>query len=172
MGLVLAAPVGAATAADEAAWSRVIPPNGAFSIETPCKPVEISALRVVPDAALPINNYAPGSRILCRKGGMVFMAGVVNTTDLPAGVSAYDVITEKVAKAGNVEGKPTLTTIGGRRALINRQVRNGLVGQTGFIEISPIKIITLVAGTEGDDASAAASIEAVDRFYASIKVAG
>ena len=171
-GLVLAAPVGAATAADEAAWNRVRPINGAFSVETPCAPVEVSALRAVPDVALPIGNYAQGSRILCRKGGMVFMAGIVNTPDLPAGVSAYDWISEKVAKAGKVEGKPTATTIGGRRALINRAERNGIVGQTGFVEISPIKIITMVAGAEGAGASAEASRKAVDRFWASIEVVG
>lgn len=168
IGLLAAAPAGAATG--EAAWSRVRPINGAYSVETPCTPVEVSALRIVPDARLPIDNYAQGSRILCRKGGMVFMAGIVNTTDLPAGVSAYDWISEKVAKAGTSEGKPTATTIGGRRALINRAERNGVVGQTGFIEISPIKIITIVAGSEGKGASVEASRKAVDRFWASIEV--
>ena len=172
MALAVAGPFGAATAANADGWTRTFAPNGAFSIETPCTAGEITALRSVPNATLPISNYVPESRVICKKGGWVFMAGVVNATDLPAGVSAYDYIAQKVADISNVEGKPTATMIGGRRALINRAGGGGIVGQTGFVEISPTKIITLVAGAKTDDKGGAEMGPAIDRFYASIEVKG
>ncbi len=172
MAFAIAGPFGATTAANADGWTRTMAPNGAFSIETPCTAGEITALRSVSNAALPISNYVPESRVVCKKGGWVFMAGVVNATDLPAGVSAYDYIAQKVADAANVQGRPTETMIGGRRALVNRGGRSGIVGQTGFVEISPTKIITLVAGAKAADKGGAEMEPAIDRFYASIEVKG
>lgn len=171
MGVVFAGPPASARADGEDAWVLVSAPNGAFSIETPCSESEVAALQGVPGSAVPNVEIVPQSRVICRKGPLIFLAGVVEPRDYPAsGPSLFDLIVEAVAQAPAVEGKPTTTTIGGRRAFVNREERDGVLAQTGFIELGRAKAIMLVAGFDDASVSVAAQGEAIDHFYASTKV--
>lgn len=160
----------AAVSSDALVWSRTVSPDGTLSAETPCTAGEIHAGRAIPNAQLPIRNYVPESRILCRAGGRAFMAGVIDVNDAPAGVSAYDHLVEMLGKRAPAQGKPSQTVIAGRRAIINRAVRGGTIAQTGFIEVGPKKIVTVVAGSMPGAGEIADMGAAIDRFYGSIEV--
>lgn len=173
LGLALAIPSQGALATDDDAWVRTAAPNGAISVETPCLEAEIAALRSIPDKAFEGINFVPGSRIICRKGPLLFVAGVAEVKEFPAGASSlFDSFAEGVAKERTADGKPTMTTVAGRRAIVNREEKDGRLAQSGLVEMSPTTVIFLIGGAEDTSLSVAAQGQALDRFYASLKVTG
>ncbi|HEX4694051.1 hypothetical protein [Sphingomonas sp.] len=154
------------------AWTLAAAPNGAFVVETPCAQADIISLRRVPDSAIANVTFAPDSRVICRRGKIMLLAGEVDLPAVPAaGRSFFDQFVESIKGDETAEGTPAATTINGHRAFTNRQVANGVVAQTGFVELSRSKIIMLLAGAEENSGmSVAEQGMIVDRFYASVKV--
>ena len=169
--LALTAGGSAAFAATADVWARSTPPNGAFSVETPCTASEIDALKNLPGDAMPM-KVEPDARLVCKKGKILFFAGQAAVGALPAGVtSIFDKIADGVTADTGAEGEPRTLTIDGHRALINRDDSEGPMAQTGIIEVDARTIIVLVAGVEqGSDISLVDQGKMIDRFYGSIRV--
>jgi hypothetical protein len=171
-GMALATSSGA-LASDGDAWARAISPNRVFSVETPCGAAEVAKAQQVPDSALKM-GFTPRSRVLCRKGKLLFVAGEVRDTRLPAGArSLFDLVSSKTRTDPTAEGVPSSTKTDGRRTFVTRQVDADSLAQTGLVEVNATTIIVVVAGIQAEsglsDADRAAT---VDRFFKSIKVAG
>src|SRR5262249_20090168 len=103
----------AASAAGGETWLQTAVPNGAFSVETPCDAAAIASTQNVPDETLlPGVKFTPGSRIVCRLGKTMFVAGEVEIPDYPtAGPSVFDSFVEQAKNDKTAEGIPSTTTI-------------------------------------------------------------
>ena len=169
MGLAFADPsVATATGADPV-WARAVAGNGDFSIETICTSAEVAALADLPNA-LKITPV-PQSRVMCMKDGLLFMAASWEASDLPRdGGSLFDQLWAGIEGRKDAEGGPVKTVINGRRAITNREFTDGVLAQTGFIEISPKRVLFMVAGGQDSRVSAEAQGQAIDRFFGSAKV--
>ncbi len=173
LGLAVVGPWSGTLAQGEANWSVAAAPNGALTVETPCSASEIAALQSAPPDLIPNLELAPQSRVLCVKDPLIFLVGQVNAEDLPAGTtSLFDALVEQVSADRNASGRPTQTTILGRRAIVNREERDGIVAQTGFIEISRTSAVMLIAGARNSSLGVASQRQAIERFYGSISVSG
>jgi hypothetical protein len=164
-----------AAVAGDKAWTPTAASNGVFSIETPCDASSIAATQGVADEALlPGVKFSPGSRVVCRDGKTMFVAGEIEVPNYPAaGPAVFDSFVAQAKNDKTAEGTPSTTVINGRRAWINRQEKDGALAQTGFVEINRATIVFMIAGVDADSSMKIEDQRAlVDRFYASVKVTG
>lgn len=174
MGVALALPVQgvAAQIADAWTWARAEAGNGVYSIETPCAAAELAEAQAMPIEAFANLKFLPDSRIICLKGDTLLVAGVAEAPDAPAdAASAFDTLVATLNSDVSGGSKPVLTTLAGRRAMVNREQKGGKVAQVGIIELSRTQLLILIGGTDDASLSVAAQGEMLDRFYASLKVA-
>ncbi|MEZ0243925.1 MAG: hypothetical protein ACAH11_11155 [Sphingomonas sp.] len=169
LGLSLAVPTQGVLAGGGEVWTVAAAPNGAFSVETPCDANEVAGMAYIPEDSLPGVSLDKEKRVICFKDKMMFMGAVMAPGNPPRGTTVFDMLVESLAGTES-KGKPMQTTIGGRRAMVNRAVEDGVVAQTGFVELNPREIIFLFGGGENDRLSVAAQGAAIDRFFASTKV--
>jgi hypothetical protein len=155
--------------AQAGSWTVAAAPNGVFTVETPCGASEVAAMQRQP-ANLVNVELVPASRVVCAKEPMIFVAGELVVPELPPGTSVFDFIVQQASASRDVDGHPVQTNIRGRRAFVNREERNGVVAQTGFVEISRGRLIMLLAGFRDGRLGVAAQDLAIQRFYNSISV--
>lgn len=153
-------------------WARAASPDGAFSVETPCSAAEVAASAALPDGIAAAATLDARARVLCIKDTMLFVASIVEERALPAdGPALFDAALAQVRADKTAEGHPTITTVDGRRALMNRQTKGGEVARTGFVEVSRSRIVLLIAGVRfGSSLSAVGQDDVLDRFTRSIRV--
>jgi hypothetical protein len=163
-GLVAAAPD---------SWTRVSPPSGSFSVETPCSIAEIDKLKSAPEDFSGFTMPAQG-RVICLTPGLILAAAEIGGGEMAAGdPSLYDMIVTEAAKDPKPDGKPVQTTLNGRRAMINRQVDGKVTAQTGFIELGRGRILLVITGFQPDNTTPLAQQgKQIDRFFNSIAVPG
>jgi hypothetical protein len=155
-------------------WASATAPSGAFTVATPCSVSEVAALRGVAAIALRSVSLRPNSRVLCRKGKLLFLAGEVATP----GVSTrsrplFETLVAEVRADRTLEGTQSATRLSGRRAFVNRQAGAGAISQTGFVEIDRARVLFLIGGVQaGSDLNAAEQGDTVDRFFGSVRFAG
>ena len=173
-GLAFAGVSAAASAATGETWAIAPSANGMFSVETPCTEAEVVGFRSLPDEMVPELKFIPGSRVVCRRGQVILVAAEVGDPDYPkTGLSVFDSIVEQAKGDKTAEGTPTITTLNGRRAFVNRQEKDAMLAQTGFVEIDRGRIIMLIAGVQADSGLSVKDQGAlIDRFYSSVKVTG
>ncbi len=162
-----------ALAADNDVWAPVVSPDAFYSVETPCNSTEIAAANGLPEN--PEWELKPQSRVLCRTGHYLFVAGEVEVPAVPDnGKTLFDWLEAGVRNDKTAEGAPSTTTVGGRRVFFNRQEGAAKLAQVGFVEINKTKVVMLIGGSDGESGSPAMQDQraAIDRFYASIKVTG
>jgi hypothetical protein len=172
LGLALAVPAQGAVAGAGEAWTVAVSPDGVFSVETPCTASEVAGMDYMPEDTLPGVTLDKKTRVICFKGGMMYLGVVLKVGTPPKGESMFDALVESVANSNDVKGSPKQATIGGRRALVNRagDDGDGIVAQTGFVELNPREILFLFSGGEGKSVSVADQAKAIDRFFGSAKV--
>jgi len=168
LGLWLATAAIAAPGQTAETWVRVAAPDGAFSIETPCSAAEIDELK---NASAPDDTLNPQSRIFCKKANLIFVVGEHDEKELPAGTATlFEAVSARAASDKDVEGTPTLTTIDGKRAFLNRQIQGDVVAQTGVIEVGRKSVVMIIAGFPPNSGL---SVEEqgvlIDRFCRSLK---
>jgi hypothetical protein len=164
--------VGLVAAAPES-WTRVSPPKGGFSVETPCTEAEVEKFKSAPEELSGFKLPVQG-RVICLKPGLILLAGEISAGDLPASSSnLFDMIVTEVAKDPKPDGKPTQTTLAGHRAMLNREVNGQRTAQVGFIELGRSRIIMIVTGFLPEStASLADQGQLIDRYFGSIAVTG
>jgi hypothetical protein len=156
-------PVGASAGDD--GWSLASTSNGAFTVETPCDAADLAQGARVPDSAVNMAEIVSGSRVLCRKGSMLFVAGLLDLADTPAGATAFDLFAKHVRDDPTREGTPSELKVDGRRLFVNRQESSNRLAQVGFVEISRTKLVFAVAGADGSGTLAVEQQRRdVDRF--------
>jgi len=170
--LALAVP---STAGEQLAWLRTASPDGAFSVETPCSAEEVDRGRALPvDIVGRGINLPVSRRVICPSRNIVLVAGVVEEPRLPKnGPSLFDglLMAGKDNPKGN-KGTPTITTISGHRAWLNRAQEGGEVAQVGYVEIGHARMIFAHccgapsrAGVSKDE-----QVAMIDHFFGSIQV--
>ena len=166
--------VGSAGIASETGrWLLAAAPNGNFSVETPCDAARVADLQRVPNSALGNLEFMPQARVICRTDKFMFMAGEVEVAAVrPTGPSFFDAFVARTLKDPTLEGKPLRSTIGGRRAFLNRQEKDGVLAQSGFVEVSRKKVVVLMGVGSDSSVPIAEQGKAVDRFYSSLRVVG
>ena len=170
MGLAIATPMQSLSAQAET-WTLAPADNGAFSVETPCTVSEIAAFAPTANQAFEKLGFTTGSLIACQKGPLLIVAGITEVDDLPEGVRSYfDDLAEGMPNGDGMAGKPSVTTFAGRRAIVNRQEKNGFLAQTTVVELGPKRLVMLMCAFENTNLSLAAQGQTLDRFYASFKV--
>ncbi|WP_309753355.1 hypothetical protein [Novosphingobium sp.] len=150
-------------------WERAIAQDNSFSIETPCSGAVIEQLRKAPPELSKGLILPPQSRVMCATSELAFVAGVIEG---PVGkVSIFDELLSEARADPTAEGTPSLTSINGHRAYLNRQTEGNRVVQAGVVEVSANKIVLLIAGTQSD---ATLSVEdqnaIIDKFYQSLRI--
>ena len=168
--VAVAGPWSGALAQREAQWTSAAAPNGHFTVDTPCTAPEIAALRRAPAGLMAGVDLAPEARVLCSKGPWIFVAGEVNVEGVPAGSSFFDILVQQAAADPTAEGRPTQTTMHGRRAFVNRQEQAGVIAQTGFVEIGRTRIILLVSGSRDSSVGVDVQRQTIDHFFNSISL--
>lgn len=172
IGLSILTAITASTSAEAAlqTWHRAVSPDRTFSIETLCNSVEISNLKAAPEvlAGMPLKRT---TRVLCIQGDLLQAAAVVELNDLPEGASGFDALLQKLENNPDAKARMELTDVDGHRAVFNREFRNGMIAQTGFVELEGRKVIMLIAGyQEKSEVSESGQISALERFTKSLKI--
>lgn len=160
----------ALSAALQLDWTRAEALDLSFSIETPCSLEEIEALRSAP-LQLGGLKTSRDSRVLCTKGEMVFFAIVSEAVTPPGSPTLFDMVAERTAKTPDKPGAST-GKLGDRRALINREAKDGDIAQTAVVDLGSQGVMILNVGVlDGSPLSDAEKAEVIDRFTNSLKVA-
>lgn len=154
-------------------WARAEPVSKAYSIETPCTADEVALASVRP---MPIGTARlnPTTQVVCKKGGLLFASGTSAGLegDLAEGQSVFDVVIESVQATGGTLPEGAFDLIDGRRAIQNREGRDGIVAQTTIIEISEREVLMMLAGGPFDGNGAEMDVDAlIDRHSASLEIA-
>jgi hypothetical protein len=175
LGVALASSVPGLALPVATVWLRAASSDHALSAETPCSFEEVEGFRQLPSDFLKGIILPSQSRIVCAKNGLILLAGVSENSEAEArGSAIFDQLMAFAKADKTAEGAPSLVTIDGHRAFLNRQESNGVVAQTGTIELSRRSIIVAVAGggQPGVSLTVKEQGDAINRFYGSIKVGG
>ena len=153
------------------AWTKVSPPSGTYTVETPCLPAEVEKFKQLPENFSKIEVPVVG-RVICMKPDLILLSGEVIADGLPAnGPALYDLIVDQAAKDPAPDGKPMQVTLNQRRAMVNREVSGQHMAQTGFIETGHDRIILIVTGFQPESKTPLAEQgKQIDRFFGSITV--
>ena len=161
---------GGASASDDV-WTPAVAANGAFSVDTPCSTAEVVEFRKLPEPLMPGVTFVPNTRVACKHGETLLVAGVYDVAGYPAtGPAVFDSFVQQLRSDKTAEGVASVTTINDRRALLNRQEKDGVLAQTGFVEISRSKLVVMIGGVYGGGMKIEDQRALVDRFYGSVKV--
>ena len=174
LAATLATPSPAMAQVPAGTWSRAASEDATFSVETPCSAEEIALGRLVPVELAKGLAFAPASRVVCAKNGVLLMVGIQtvpaqDVRDAPF----FDQFVKMMKDEKEVDGAPILLDFGGRRAIFNREATPTAVAQTGLIELDRAHVVLVVAGGEVSSAETATAMGgAIDRFFHSIEVSG
>jgi hypothetical protein len=162
------------SAQDEPDWLRVAAPNNGFTAETPCSTSEIDALReFVPQGLTPQMSavYSDfSSRIVCMKDGQSFLVSVLSRPEyVTPGKTLFDFFVTQLGTA-TPDGRPAVTEISGRRALINNQTAEGIFAESGIIEAGRDRVVLYNVGVRPSQAGSNNS--SIGRFRESIRIGG
>ncbi|QIG80516.1 hypothetical protein [Stakelama tenebrarum] len=162
--------LGGAAHATQDAWLPATAADGAFTVDTPCSSEEIAQFSQFPDLT-PGFRLVPESRVVCKKGGFLMVAGIFAPEGYPEdGPALFDLFEDMLQK---VPGATTIRSlvVDGRRTIVNREERDGSVAQTQVIEFGHSRAIMIIGGYGEDDGLAVADQHAlVDRFFGSVRV--
>ena len=143
--LALLASGTAALAEAPAEWHRSSSPNGVFSVETPCTPDEVAALKdYVPDhppAPVAAIYADTQTRVVCIKDDSSFLVSTLLRPRLATeSGSLFDFFVQQLSRQPGAP-EPKVTKLSGRRATVNRQVSGELVGESGIVEVNAERVI-------------------------------
>lgn len=167
----MAAAVGPAAAQDGAAWTRYTSPSALLSAEVPCSAATVEQLAKLPADVGVGTPLDPANRVMCKAGGWIYVAGLVSDPSVEGGAqTAFDLIKEAVLADETGNGTARELTIGGRRAFVNREIRDDYRADAGFIEVDKTTVALIASG--GPTGQANDMNAAMDRFAQSIRVSG
>jgi hypothetical protein len=169
----LFAAVALASAASAATlpWKRAATPDQSLSVETPCSDAEIENYRSAPEDLLGEIDLKQESRVLCLQDNLLLLAGALEIGTVPGSKSAFDGLLAEMAKDPSVKNKPSVVTIGGRRAILNRVSKDGLSAQTVFVDLDATKVALILVGYQpGSTAGPTEQAATIDRFTQSLQV--
>ena len=159
---------GAANAGQEG-WAPATSGTGAFTIDTPCTAEEIAAFDQMPSVTDGV-SFAPNSRILCKKGELLLVAGIFEPTDYPESAPALFDAFQEMIEHEESGGSIRAFDFQGRRALVNREESDGQVAQTQLIELDHSRLILILGGFDDAGADSAARHAMVDRIFDSVRI--
>ena len=150
-------------------WERAIAQDKSFSIETPCTTGVVEQLRQAPADLLKGVSLPPQSRVACATSQLILVAGAVEGRS--GKTSMFDLAVSDARADPTAEGSPSLTSINGHRAYLIRQTEGNRVAQSGFVELSPNKIVLLMAGARPETTLTVEDQGAIiDKFYQSLRI--
>jgi hypothetical protein len=169
--LAIGAPCSAQEGPD---WLRVAAPNNGFTAETPCSTAEIDALKeFVPQGLSPQISaiYSDfSSRIVCLKDGQSFLVSVLSRPEyVTPGKTLFDFFANQLGTT-TPDGRPAVTEISGRRALVNNQTAEGIFAESGIIEVGRDRVVLYNVVVRPSQAGSNNS--SIGRFRESIRIGG
>ena len=158
-----------ASAQEAAAWARFSAPRALFLVEVPCSAEEVARVAQLPGDVGVGTSFEPANRVMCLAGDWLYMAAVLTDASVAAGdTRMFDLIRNAVLAQNAATSVPRDLTIDGRRAFINREIKDGIVADAGFVEVNKTTIILISSGgTARQDVDANA---ALDRFAQSLRI--
>lgn len=162
----LASPAGAQEAAP---WTRFSAPSALFSVEVPCAAEEVARVAQLPADVGVGTPFDPANRVMCLADDWLYMAGALTEPAAKTGERpVFDTIREAVLANKTAAGVQRDVTIDGRRAFINRELKDGMLADAGFVEVDKATIILISSGGKvRQDVDAAAALE---RFAQSLRI--
>ncbi|WP_285709714.1 hypothetical protein [Erythrobacter oryzae] len=158
-----------ASAQEAAPWTRFSAPSAKFSVEVPCTAEEIARIAQLPGDVGIGMSVDSANRVMCLADDWIYMAGALTDPSAKTGGRAvFDLIREFVLASKDAAGVQRDVIIDGRRAFINRELKDGVLADAGVVEVDKATVILISSGGKvRQDVDAEATLE---RFVQSLRI--
>jgi len=113
---------------------------------------------------------SPDQRVICAQDGMLFAAAVVRDRGFEkAPTSVFEWARSQTLARKDRKGEARDGVVDGKRVFMNRDARDGIVAEVGFVEVDKTAIILFMSSGDSNQQDQVGGI--LDKFAQSMRVA-